>query len=108
MTCFVLLPLILFGISSLFEQDSKGYVVLGSIVVIILGLSLIAFIYKWMKGGLKERTIAGFERRQRAKQTYTALPDDMEMIKAELARLREHTGLPEPEPASDETDEEAA
>ena len=108
LTCFVLLPLILFGISSLFEQDSKGYVVLGSIVVIILVLSLIAFIYKWMKGGLKERTIAGFERRQRAKQTYTALPDDMEMIKAELARLREHTGLPEPEPASDETDEEAA
>jgi sodium-dependent phosphate cotransporter len=104
--CFVLLPLILFGISSLFEQDSKGYVVLGSIIVIILGLGLIYFIYKWVKGGLKERTIAGFERRQRAKQAYAALPDDMEMIKSELARLREHTGLPEP--ASDETDEEAA
>jgi sodium-dependent phosphate cotransporter len=104
--CFALLPLILFGISSLFEQDSKGYVVLGSIIVIILGLGLIYFIYKWVKGGLKERTIAGFERRQRAKQAYAALPDDMEMIKSELARLREHTGLPEP--ASDETDEEAA
>jgi hypothetical protein len=67
---------------------------------------LIYFIYKWVKGGLKERTIAGFERRQRAKQAYAALPDDMELIKSELARLREHTGLPEP--ASDETDEEAA
>jgi sodium-dependent phosphate cotransporter len=108
LTCFLLLPLILFGISSLFEQDSKGFLVLGSIVVIILGLLLIYFIYKWVKGGLKERTIAGFERRQRARRTYAALPDDMEMIKAELARLREHTGLPEPEPASDETDEEAA
>jgi sodium-dependent phosphate cotransporter len=108
LTIFLLIPLILFGISSLFEQDSRGYVVLGSIVVIILGLLLIYFIYKWVKGGLKERTIAGFERRQRAKQTYAALPDDMEMIKAELARLREHTGLPQPEPASDETDEEAA
>ena len=104
--CFALLPLILFGISSLFEQDSKGYVVLGSIIVVILGIGLIYFIYKWVKGGLKERTIAGFERRQRAKQTYAALPDDMELIKSELARLREHTGLPEP--ASDETDEEAA
>jgi sodium-dependent phosphate cotransporter len=108
LVCFLLLPLILFGISSLFEQDSKGYVVLGSIVVVILGIGLIYFIYKWVKGGLKERTIAGFEKRQRAKQTYAALPDDMEMIKSELARLREHTGLSDPEPASDETDEEAA
>lgn len=106
---FVLLPLVLFGISSLFEQDSKGFVVLGSIVVIGLGLILIAFVYKWMKGGLKERTVAGFERRQRMKDARTALPDDMDFIKSEIARLREHTGLPAIESGDDDnTDDDVA
>ena len=105
---FLLLPLTLFGISSLFEQGSKGFDVLGSIVVIILGLLLIYFIYKWVKGGLKERTIERFEKRQRMRDAQAALPEDMALIKSELARLREHTGLPAIEAGDDNTDEDVA
>jgi sodium-dependent phosphate cotransporter len=103
---FFIIPLLLFGLSSLFEQGQVGYVWLGSILVIFIGLILINVIYKWKRGGLKERTIENFERRQRKKDAQTNLPDDMDLIKAELARLREHTGLPAATP-EDKNDEEA-
>merc|ERR1711915_617658 len=56
------------------------------------------FIFRWYKGGLKESTVASLEKRQRKSEAIQTLPDDMEMLKAEVARLREHTGLPEPSP----------
>lgn len=107
LVCFLLIPLMLFGLSSLFEQDQVGYTWLGSIIVLFLGLLLINFIYKWKKGGLKERTIERFEKRQQRKDAHESLPDDIAFIKAELARLRDHTGLPAAIPEDEKTDEEA-
>jgi sodium-dependent phosphate cotransporter len=95
--CFVFIPIILFGLSSLFTQDSKGYTVLGSFLVIALILMILLFTYKWIKGGLKESVVQTFEKRQRRKTYEQALPDDIDAIKSELARLREHTGLAEDE-----------
>lgn len=95
---FAVIPIILYGLSSLFEQDSKGYTVLGSVLTAILILVILWFVYKWFKGGLKESITESFERRQRRTAATDALPDDMDMIKAELARLRDHTGLPEADP----------
>lgn len=92
---FGIIPVVLFGLSSLFEQDAVGYTVLGTFLTIILAVLLGYFAYKWFKGGLKESTMDGFERRQKKKEATDALPEDMEMVKAELVRLREHTGLPE-------------
>jgi len=94
---FVIIPIILFGLSSLFEQDSKGYTVLGSFLAIFLILIILWFTYKWIKGGLKESVVESFENRQRRKTYEQALPNDIDAIKSELARLREHTGLPEAE-----------
>jgi hypothetical protein len=54
-------------------------------------------VFKWFKGGLRESIIESFTRRQRRSTAVQSLPDDMDLIKAELARLREHTGLSEPE-----------
>jgi sodium-dependent phosphate cotransporter len=96
---FFIIPLLLLGLSSLFEQDSKGYTVLGSVLVVILLLLILWFVYKWFKGGLRESIVESFSRRQRRQVAAQNLPDDMDMIKAELARLREHTGLAEPEDA---------
>ena len=42
-----------------------------------------------------------FEKRQRRAHASESLPDDMDHIKAELARLRDHTGLPEADPEVD-------
>jgi sodium-dependent phosphate cotransporter len=95
---FGIVPLLLLGLSSLFTQDSKGFTVLGSFIVVVVALLLIYFVYKWYKGGLRESTVASFETRQRKQESIQALPDDMDYVKAELTRLREHTGLPEVTP----------
>jgi Na+/phosphate symporter len=109
---FFIIPLLLLGLSSLFEQDSKGFTVLGSVLVVILVLIIFWFMYKWFKGGLRESITESFTRRQRRYVANQNLPDDMDMIKAELARLREHTGLLEAEEtvedAVEETVEDAA
>lgn len=50
--------------------------------------------------------MTSFEQRQKRKVATENLPDDMEYVKAELVRLREHTGLSEP--VDEEEDEEKA
>lgn len=93
---FGVLPLLLLGLSSLFMQNSKGFTVLGSLLTAVaLGL-IVIFVYKWCKGGLKERTIANFKQKQRRIDLMEELPDDIVYLKAEIVRLREHTGLPDP------------
>jgi sodium-dependent phosphate cotransporter len=94
---FFLLPLTLLGVSSLYTQGSKGFFVLGIFITVALVLLVAFFTYKWLKGGLKERTMAGFEKREKRRVTVETLPDDMEYLKAEIERLRDHTGLPAPD-----------
>ncbi len=94
-TIFGLLPLLLLGLSSLFTQNSKGLTVLGSFITAVIIVLLLFFVYKWCKGGLKERTVARFQRRQRMNDLFEELPDDIVYLKSEMARLREHTGLPD-------------
>lgn len=94
---FLLLPLMLFGLSSLLQQDAKGYKILGIMLcTIIIGL-LLLFVYKWKRGGLRESTIQRFEDRQKRKAAFLTISEDMEDIQSELARLREHVGLESPE-----------
>ena len=92
---FLVIPLILLGISALFTQDSKGFTVLGSFIVVALGLLIIWFVWSWYKRGLRERTIEKFERRQRRNNAIASLPDDMESLKADIEALKKHTGLPD-------------
>jgi sodium-dependent phosphate cotransporter len=100
---FFIIPLILFGLSSLFEQDAKGYTILGAILVVILASLVLFMLYKWKRGGLRERTIDGFKKRQERRAAMASLPEDMEGIQSELARLRDHVGLAElEEEAGDE------
>ena len=93
---FGLIPFLLLGLSSLFTQGSKGFTVLGVFLTIILVLVFSYFIYKWKRGGLKEKVITNFTIREKKKQYMADLPEDMEYVKSELVRLREHTGLPDP------------
>jgi sodium-dependent phosphate cotransporter len=105
---FLLLPLVLFGIFSLFDQDSKAFTVLGAFIVILLGLSTIWFAYRWRYGGLKQKVIESFESRQKKSLSITNLPDDMAFVKSEIVRLKEHTGLGEAEPEHDVTIDKTA
>jgi len=105
---FLLLPITLFGIFTLFDQGSKGFTVLGTFIVIFLGLLVLWTVYKWRYAGLKERIVKGFQAMQEKKTAMGNLPQDMKFVKEELARLRDHTGLPEqePEPITDEKEKE--
>merc|ERR1719361_2328839 len=87
-----------FPIPSLFTQDSKGFTVLGSLITVVLILFIIYIVYKFYKGGVKEQIVESFENREKKSKAIKTLPEDMDYVKAELVRLREHTGLPEPTP----------
>ena len=99
---FVILPVCLLALSSLFEQDSKGYDVLGSILVVFLFFLICYIFYWWQYKGGKDNVAAGLQTRQRKSEAVRALPDDMEFLKAKIAALEAHTGLP-----ADEEDAEA-
>ena len=99
---FFALPLILLGLSACFEQDSKGFTVLGSFLVIGIAFALGYFLFWWLKRDGKSKCVACMSERQRRREASTQLPDNMEYIKAELERLREHTGLAEDEEADEE------
>jgi sodium-dependent phosphate cotransporter len=95
MLAFVIFPLLLLGLSSLFV-GSKGYMVLGALLTAAIILLLVFFLYKWYRCGLKEKTFEGFRTRERKRITMETLPEDMNYLKSEMARLRDHTGLPDP------------
>jgi len=98
---FFLLPLALLGISWLFTTGRKGFVALGSILVALIGVALLYFAYWLFKGGSQKMKdfCASCQRRGQYKRD---LPDDMEYCKTEIARLKEHTCMP------DEANEEVA
>lgn len=97
---FLLIPILLLGISYLFEDGAIGTTVLGSFIVVIVTLLIVWFAYYWTKQGGRENCIKCFEKRERRRVVMADLPDDMEFLKAKITALIEHTGLP------DEVDEE--
>ena len=92
---FFAIPLVLLGLSLMFEQDSKGLTTLGSFLVIILGLGLLYTAYwcKYKEGA--EKCHMCFKNREFRRQTNKDLPEDMQYLKAKMRALIEHTGLPD-------------
>lgn len=99
---FFCMPLLLLGLSTCFEQDSKGFTVLGSFLVIIIVIMIAYGVFWWFKRDGREKCVNCLKDRQRRKDAEQALPDDMEFLKKEVTRLREHTGLGEDEEEGDE------
>merc|ERR1712179_577819 len=89
-----------------FEKGTKGFTVLGSFIVIILVLLLAYMAYwcKYQEG--REKCIGCMEDRERKRVAIKELPDDKEFLKARVAALSEHTGLPVEE--EDEAGEKGA
>jgi len=99
---FFVLPLALIGLSTLFEEDSKGYTVLGSFLVTALLLGIIYGFYWYLKlDGLAKATNF-FGTREKRRLTYATLPQDMDTLKEEIERIKEHTGMADEEPEKEE------
>ena len=101
---FLLLPLLLLGISAIFEQDQKGFTVLGSFVVAIIIIACLYTVYWCMYLGGRDTCIACMERRERKRSTLENLPDDMDFVMRKLNALIDHTGLQDDD--EDEEEEE--
>jgi sodium-dependent phosphate cotransporter len=95
--CFFLLPLVFLGISFLFTQDSKGLTVLGSFVVVIVFFVCLWLGYYCQYQGGKEKCYDCMKNRQARASAVAALPEDMQFLKAKIQSLSEHTGLPDDE-----------
>ena len=94
---FFIIPLLLLGLSELFQQGSVGYTVLGALLVIFVAFALVRFAWWWKRQEGKEKFLACLDRRQTMSATTKTLPEDMQYLKAKVGQLMEHTGLPEDE-----------
>jgi len=99
---FFIVPLLFLGLSSLYEQHTIGYTVLGAFITILAGLGLIYAVFWWYKRGGRERTIGCFETYERKRVMYQTLPDDLDYLKAKVGALVDHTGLPDDEEGGQE------
>lgn len=104
---FLLFPLLMLGISALFETKSIGFTVMGVIIVVILCLIIgyLIFWCRYQEGAAKCGECMVM--RQRRRETYHDLPEDVLYFKESISRLIEHTGLPVDEFDDEEMDEDA-
>lgn len=108
LVAFFLIPLALLGISLLFTQGSTGLTTLGSLVTIFLLGGIIYFIYWFQFTGGKNSIAECMAKRQTRRVAIEDLPSDMEVLKAKIQSLEEHTGLLTEEPEDEkEAPEEA-
>lgn len=91
-TVFVLIPLILLGLSSLFVAKSKSLVTLGVLLLIILVLVSAKFGYWWFKKDGRAKTEANFKRRQFKRDVMTAIIDEWNPLVDDVKNLKNHTG----------------
>jgi sodium-dependent phosphate cotransporter len=105
---FFLVPILLLGLSELFGQKTVGFTVLGVFLTIALFVGFGLSVYWWRFRGGKESIVQKMARRQKKNATIQSLPEDMDYLKSEVMRLKEHTGLSDEDLAKklDDTDEE--
>ena len=99
---FFVVPLVLLGISALFEQKTVGFTVLGSFVVIGVVLGIARFVWWWKKQDGHQACLDCLDKRTAMNECKATLPEDMKFLKQKVARLSEHTGLPEDEEEAEE------
>jgi sodium-dependent phosphate cotransporter len=101
---FLLIPLLLLGLSSLFDDGSKGLTVLGSFLTILLGLVLLYSVYWFRYKDGSQKCSDCMAEREKKRLVIKELPEDMIYLKEHMKRLIEHTGLPEDEEAGEAKD----
>jgi len=93
LTVFIAFPALLLGLSSLFEQDQKGFTVLGSFITAIVGCAVIYAIYWYNYKDGQSQLFEMMTKRNKRSETFRDLPSDMDYLKAEVEKLKAHTGL---------------
>jgi len=102
---FFAIPLALLGVSELFTQKKKGFTVLGSFLVILIVCGAAYGTFWWKMRDGQEKCNTCISERERNSTYRKALPDDIDFLRAEIAKLKDHTGYADEEVP--EKDEEA-
>jgi sodium-dependent phosphate cotransporter len=103
---FFLLPLVMLGLSALYEQKSAAFTTLAVLLTLVVAFAILYLIYWCRCAGGMEKCQNCMVARQRRKEYEKALPDDMEYVKQRLEALAEHTGLPEEEDDDSDDDDD--
>lgn len=103
---FVLVPLIVLGISACYANGGAGYTVLGIFFTfaVCVWTAYTAFACRY-RGGW-ERMFACFQAREKKRVMYEELPTDLDYLKEKVSLLLEETGLEEKEEGDDDEDSE--
>lgn len=91
-TVFFLFPLLLLGLSVLFEKGTIGFTALGCVLAILIALLIVWVLFKWYRGG-KEMFIAYISVKEKEKKSFHDLPDDISFLKHEISVLKEFVGF---------------
>lgn len=91
-TSFFGIPLLLLGISSCFDQHTKGFTALGTFLVLIFGIAALYLWFWWSCRNGKAKCRACIEKRQRRAAALKALADDMDFVKVDLEWCRNEIG----------------
>jgi solute carrier family 34 (sodium-dependent phosphate cotransporter) len=86
---FFIFPLILLGISSLFQKKTPGHTALGSFLVIVVGLILLYSAFWWRFRDGKGKFNSWMSRREKQRVTMKDLPENMDKL-LELPMIVEH------------------
>ena len=90
---FFLFPLVVLGISSMFDKKMMGLTVLGSFIVVLLALAGLYTIYWFNWGGGNEYCTDCFAQRERRRLAMEDFPDEMEFLRETVMALVDHTGM---------------
>jgi len=90
---FFIIPLVLLGLSELFQQGKMGYTVLGIFLCAAIVAGLARLMWFWKKQDGQTRFLNYLDRRKALSDTKKTLPEDMQYLKSKVEQLAEHTGL---------------
>ena len=91
---FIAIPMAILGLSLLFSEGSSGLMTLGIVLVCVIVGALGWTIYYCKFAGGNEKMIESMTKRETKRKAVEDLPDDMETLKAKIAALEAHTGIP--------------
>ena len=103
---FFVFPILLLGLSSLYDQGTVGFTVLASVLTIVM-LSVVLYTAYWFRfNDGRAQCMAWFERREKRRSVMADLPDDMEFLMTKVMALIEHTDLPDDDDEQGDDEEE--
>ena len=94
MIAFIGIPMAILGLSLLFSEGSAGLMTLGIVLVCVIVGALGWTVYYCKFAGGNEKMIESMTKRETKRKAVEDLPDDMETLKAKIAALEAHTGIP--------------